>query len=446
MEHQADTNTPAPAENKTGLAALWAYVKKGWSWIWGTKPESIDEKNIPTASGPIKELLDSMRAEIDEYKKYLSLPGVEASFMHSAVFMMEAGISDGVYGNRAARQNEVNVLAQSRAQKLCDLANAALKGNLAKAITEGDAAEKLMKRNKKNDDEQHRDLEKQLYYQRDHSRSYNWIWGALCFAAACGLAWADYPLSLKLLADGFDFPASDYYPTALGLVLCTFFIKIFFDNYIDVKYGHGLVAEKDFYDMYAPHPGIHENGPDQEEKDKNKKELRNKRIWYTAIFIFTIGGIVVLAFFRSDALINKWNGSTSLRTATFLFLTIIFPVISGICLSVSLTVFENCGRFARTKKRCKKTTEDFIQSHTLYTGLKKEREDIENELNKWSHNGAVVTYTSILLAYYDNGYKRGSYEPDIAERHLDFFERVESWRDRIVTRKSNIQIIKSSGL
>jgi len=81
-----------------------------------------------------------------------------------------------------------------------------------------------------------------------------------------------------------------------------------------------------------------------------------------------------------------------------------------------------------------------------YTVIQKAYKDIESELKKWETDRIVNTYTTILLSYYDKGYKLGAAKPDFYNSETDLFKLAEEWRRKALQRKMNNNIIKISGL
>lgn len=398
----------------------------------------------------IRQLYDAIDKEALHYGKNLLLPEVEQDFLFSVKFMADAGYADGISGVKTARNNEITIIARSRAARLFKLASAVLKGKHAAAITKVNAKQRLMNRYEQQDVQQHQYFEELQYYRRHHSRRFNFFWSFFCIFIGLALIAADFPLSQKLLQIGFDFnhPA-DSALTAFGISLCSVFIKIYYDNHINLKYGGAAIMGLRYNKMLRELSPENQGNLQEEFRRTDRVDHQKKKIWHNAVLLLTIGGIIVLGFFRvSAAQVEGFDVSKTFPTTyllTFIFLTLIFPLISGICLSIGFTGFQNLYQYSSTKKACRQTEEKFIQSLQDFISAQKEQEDVKSEMDKWSEDNASESYKDILLSYYDYTYKLGAANPNPGNVR-DMYSIAENWRSKALTRKANNHIIKISGL
>jgi hypothetical protein len=398
----------------------------------------------------IRQLYDTIDKEALHYGRNLLLPEVEQDFLFSIKFMADAGYADGISGVKTARNNEIAIIAQSRAARLFKQANAVLKGKYAAAVTKVRVKQQLMNRNEQQDAHQHQYFEELQYYRRHHSNRFNFLWSFSCIIIGLALIAADFPLSQKLLQIGFDFrhPA-DSALTALGVSLCSVFIKIYYDNHINLKYGGAAIMGLRYNEMLKSLSPESQSNSQQEFRGIDRTDHRKKKVWHDAVLLLTIGGIVVLGFFRVEAAkLGGFDFSKTFPTTyllTFIFLTLIFPLISGICLSIGFAGFQNLYQYNSTKNACTETEKKFIQSLQDFTSAQKEQEDVKSEMDKWGLNDASENYKDILLSYYDYAYKLGAANPN-PDNGRDLFSITENWRSKALARKANNHIIKISGL
>lgn len=445
-------NTSTNPEEKKG--GFWTNIreriKRFFRRLGGIKEEaapSVDKR----AGEVIPESMKQLYANLDKEEQFhrnnkMLLPGVEEEFFHSVRFMFAAGFRDGIAGIKKIRNTEMVLIAKNRASRLFKLAHAVLSGRASEAESNLKAKEELKNRKKSIDTEQHEQLNILEYYRSHHPKSYNKWWAIICIVCGLVLVAADIPLSIKLFEIGFDFTNTwESFLPAIGVSFCTVFIKIYYDYYIGEKYGSSLIIQ-------AKYKSLHQKISIDEEhlKDKIKREQQSKRWWHNGILVLTVSGIVILGFFRVasaklqgfDFSKDQQEGMPALLYAlTFIFLTLIFPVISGVCFSIGLSGFQNISRYKHTKKCCDETEEMFIKSLEEFTAAQKDMTDIESLKKKWNEAEMGEGYQDIFLSYYDYAYKLGMVNPYI-ENNGDLYDIVQDWRNNALTRKTNNHLIK----
>jgi hypothetical protein len=431
--------------------------KRIWHWLTGIgsvmnrrhdenlNSEAPESKEIPES---VKQLYDNIAKETDHYRKSLLLPEVEQDFLLSVRFMVDAGIRDGIDGIKNAQDREMKIIAQSRASRLFKLAKAVLGGMQIKAQTEEQAKGELSARCKEQDMRQHHELEVLQYYRRQHARSFSRGWGLLCILAGFLLFVTDIPLSQKLFENGFNLYHYESYIIAGGFSLSTIFIKVYYDNYIGVKYGNELMVDSRFSEMFKVVTKEKASLSQEEYSAINKKEQSRSKKWYNAILSLTVATILVLGIFRVEVVknmnFNKVNYIINLLT--FTFLSLIFPIISGICLSIGFNCQQNRRHYKEAIRKCKDSEVKYIEALKEYTSAQKENGDIESEIAKWSEKDFAESHTQILLSYYVRGYKAGLANPGTGTNVKELFRIAELWRTRAFARKMNNHIIKISEL
>lgn len=399
----------------------------------------------PVMPESIKQLYDNLDKETVYYKRILLLPEVQEDFSLSIKFMTDAGISDGLYGISSAREKEITVIAKSRGERLMKLAQSILMGLSMQAKTEEEEKREIKERDRQRNDQQHKYLEIMEYYKRHHPKSFSFIWCVICLTCGLGLFVADFPLARILFVNGFNLRPLEGYFMAGGVCLCSIFIKIYYDNYVDTKFGSHLLTNSKYAEMFMNVTQIEPNLDKVKFSASLEKESRIKRRWHNAILVFTLIVIITLGIFRVEASpVSRVPYLVNL--ITFIFLTLIFPVISGVCLSIGLTVFQNKLVYWRTGWKCNKTEGKYIGALKEYTASQRNKEDIDNELVKWNNPPFVDSYKDILLSYYDHGYKMGAVHPDVTLKGKDLYSIAAEWREKAISRKINNQIAKLSGI
>jgi hypothetical protein len=445
-----------PASHANTFTKIGGFWKRIGMWLGIVKPPgegpSEPEKD---RKPPLEQLNETLDQEFGHFQGHVALHGIEKDLMLSAKFMMNAGFADGVNGiAQKPRSNDIVVLAASRAQRLYNFAQSVLNGKKAKATTDLFANEKLVKRSEEQDVDEHRNLEVIRYYRMFHPKSFNFLWSLFCIVFGVILMAADYPLANSLLSVGFDFIGKwEGKLTAIGIALCTVYIKIYYDSYIEIRYGNALLVESRFEAMYDSISAGVAGSKASDFRVFNGKEQAKKKRWHTFILCFTVAGIFIMGWFRAEAAhvaASETPGTIVMPmlvyTVGFIFLTLVFPVISGICFSVGLGGMQNLSRYRRTTRNCKTTRAEYIAALKEYTAVQQEFGDIDAELKKWQADRTVATYTSVLLSYYDKGYRLGAANPDDDNIKNDLFTLAEHWRKKALSRKINNNIIKLSGL
>lgn len=250
---------------------------------------------------------------------------------------------------------------------------------------------------------------------RQNPRSLSRLLAACYLVVAFLLVIADIPLALKLTQQGFDLalgiPELDEfvkYPwlvfqnnwevviLAAGLALCTVFVKIFYD-----KHAATVIPE------------LPADTPPGALGDSS----RHAGIDYV-ILALTMATILALGAFRfatieheaasgAGALIfTDWSRQV-VTLATFVLITLLFPVIGGVCLSLGLNQLHNRSALARAEKE----VED---CRLVYLRESEEVEALSNGLTEWttvrdwcSSGDFARTVIELLRGAYVHGYERG---------------------------------------
>jgi hypothetical protein len=175
-----------------------------------------------------------------------------------------------------------------------------------------------------------------------------------------------------------------------------------------------------------------------------RKEYRYKRNWKTGLAIFTVAAIVVLAFFRLQTAHKNEDFDLSFASgAAFVIITILFPIIGGICLSHALTNFQNMVRLRRARRKCGKSRQEYLQAVEAYILIQKKYEDLMATSERLCDEDRMVAeYEDYLLAFYRRGFSTGGMQPEKYIKGEDFYSKIMEWRNVAVSRKINHHISK----
>ena len=249
---------------------------------------------------------------------------------------------------------------------------------------------------------------------------------------------------------------------AIGITLCTVYIKIFYDDFM----GYPVDKAARQFEILNRFGKFSE----AEKKAVNRK-FTGRIIGKIIILILTLGTIVTLGFFRAETLANQDNANAAasevviqpemaglignspqaeevrgvyamppLTKTTFILITILFPVIGGVCLSLGLGVFHNRAEVGDSEKYFEARNQEYLKALGEFTEVAKNKEINENYLQRVSKNDFVNEFTNFFYHCYQHGYERGVVEPD---KTLDIYERVQKLRDRLVSTRSFDAVQKS---
>ncbi len=329
------------------------------------------------------------------------------------------GYADAQRGQRLAEFAEVtSASAKLLRQKIAAEATANEEQVARRAQTNQEILDAAQKRFSARHD--HLELLGRLF--RRNTRSLSAILGVGYLVVAGLLIVADVPLALRLTQEGFDleygqnFQITDLfrYPLVVfqdnwevlilagGLALCTVFIKIFFDKRI------ATVIPEPSEDGAAPRPS---------ELDLSSRVP----LWLeAAVLLLTLGTIVSLGAFRYSTQDAERRLTSSLETlftasqhdwitfATFVLITLLFPVIGGACLSIGLNHLHNRTALKRARRDLDEARREYLAQSTVV-------ERIRNSLTEWhtvhqwctSSDEFLGTAATLLRASYEHGYARG---------------------------------------
>ncbi len=414
-----------------------------------------DTESISVAGLDEDDAYEQYTANIEGLDDVIVTLGLHKRVSASHKYMYEMGRRDGALGIRPG--NMINI-AIAAAQEMSRHIYVILKGKVAALKAELITRENIMKYEEQL---QRRD---QVYYDytqyqyRFFPRSHSMLLFFLYLFFSVALIIADIPLAVTLIQQGFDLPMSpnaeenfawlfrgDFWKiiatnwetmaTALGISFCTIYIKIYYDEFIGTPYASKLMTFRRFLEENAI------EDIDITEREV-KQEHKIKFIWKTVLFALTILIILLLAFFRLETA-SAETKMTPFRAAAFIAITVLFPLIGGICLSHALTNIQNLGRLRKARMNCIRSRIHLMQAVEAFTIIKKRCTDLDAADDRLGNEERMVKeYSDYLSAFYERGYAIGSMQPEKYTRGEDFYTKVLEWRNNAVSRKINYHIGK----
>lgn len=312
------------------------------------------------------------------------------------------------------------------------------------------------------------DLYTKIWEKRANNRQeYSQPLAFLYLVFTLGLFIADIPLTVKLVASGFglgpseDFTASqtatvdmfenrkallqfaiDYWAIgmlALGLLLLGVFIKLFLDKVI----------------LCEP-----------EERIGNESTHKHTKIFFYVVLALYLATFILLGTYREeqltikrkldviaqvdnelasrmrmlrekpdsevkktlvDARLQELNDSKSNKAApVFILLTLLFPIVGGICFSLGTRRLYNARLYKEVKKEFASTREELQRA----IGVKKQLDDTlkiqREELEQMKENDELKRMIDIRRNIYLHGYERGSRMRQTLNEGESLYERCES--------------------
>lgn len=267
-----------------------------------------------------------------------------------------------------------------------------------------------------------------------YSKHYNIALGIFYLIIAFGLVLADFPLAVQSAREGFDlkgdladfglpsFPDANLF--AFGIVFMTIYIKIMYDKFFGVSVGKMLLRERS------------ENILNSEEVARDTEMKKAKRVsLIRAIALWVIFGIMImtlisLGIFRykyvsfssqiptedlNKEAIKLIQAKESLKgwSAYFSFVSvsILFPLVGGVCGSLGLNHIRNRLERWRLQQRLKMVRKKIDKSIIALKKCENRLNELESNL-EWAQNDGSFqsNCANYLFTSYLNGYDRGIHQ------------------------------------
>lgn len=409
----------------------------------------------------------------------------------------QGGWQDGRIGQI---KTQIGEIAHACAVFKQDEIKSAYEARLAQLETEIELKKKIYK-NAETDyetsDKYHKSINKKY---RKNPRKFSKSVAVIYLVFAILLTFADIPLALKLTQTGFDLDLGENFRIqqlfenpwgvfkenwevfilAFGVALCTISIKIFYDEFIEKPLELTITEFKNLRGVKTP-----------EEVQKIKRVHLYRLAFKILVLFLTLGTVVMLGKFRFETIehqnrleersvgsglgfdqfsdiaepdANGASGTDFLSVArqdssaaqdeetrktitewTFIAITILFPLIGGICASLGLNYWGNRRELNVSRKLC-----ETFKAH--YLAASKQVEETDKKKSYWrgaldwcTGKAFVSNVQKLLLNYYDHGYQRGMLESDTSNLGKDLFAWAEALRNDLISRNIH-QLLQNNGV
>lgn len=408
-------------------------------------------------------------------------------------FFWYFGRKDGSIGQKQLPRN----FFKTHAGQIRDEVAGHLESQRVKNTVEHKIKKKVFKAKKKIKDEAER-YRNEIYTRKElYPRNYSKWLAYFYIIIALLLIVADVPLALKLTQYGFNLYTDfgdhsvDHFFTlqegcesngenlfghiwlvfannwevfilAFGIALCTVYFKIFYDDFIGYPVDKAARQFKIILNRFE--------GFSKEDMNAIRWKYYARLAVKVGILLLTLGTIVYLGMFRaensaamdstttviseSERIFLEQLGGTApepqtvkdplllerLSKTCFILITILFPVVGGICLSLGIGNFQNRREMEESGSYYEARHNEYLEALGEYTEVAKNKEICEKSLEQVTKDGFSEEYTDFFYFCYQHGYERGVVEPD---KSLDIYERAQKLRDRLVSTKSYDAVKKS---
>ncbi len=243
---------------------------------------------------------------------------------------------------------------------------------------------------------------------------------------------------------------------ATGIAFCTIYIKVFYDDFVGAPLENLIkkaseAPTADYEEIFLTESEDTETAPRAVAVDEEASERKTKvndqfnQLWrrrflvkllVLAVLFLTI---LVLGYFRYSVVLmedqSKSPGESVAATSprvvflTYTLLTLIFPIISGICASLSLNSFHNWSERRRAEKESSEARRAALQA--THEFMVKEEEEARNKgFLEWLQNPETITQLEHYLVHsYRTGYQFGYLYPKWVWGG-DLYTRAEALRNR----------------
>lgn len=377
--------------------------------------------------------------------------GLHERMSASQKYMYEMGRRDGALGIKM----DITGIARTTSHDTLRHISVILKGQISALTSRLAFVEKIMKDDEKTYQLEQKHYDHAKYQYRFFPKHHSILLFLIYSVVAIVLVAADLPLALKLIQNGFDlegpgfeelFTTGNFWNviaanwettvTATGIAFCTVYIKIFYDEFVGTPFGNKFMMHRRFYEE-------NEIDHSHNEAAEIRKESKFKRVMKIILLGITLIAILVLAFFRLETAAQSGEALTPAACIAFVFITLLFPVIGGVCLSYALSNLQNRKRLLEIKFRYASSRRRMFQSVEQYMAVRRSQEDLLAASERLGDEQKIVNeYMDYLTAYYKRGYAIGGMQPTKYATDEDFYTRILEWRDVAVSRKISYNIEK----
>lgn len=494
-EKASSNNNNSPTEvNSEGF---WKRMYKPFGLFFGRKPVSnlpvtqdvpqpAEGKNMQDSHGAPPNFKE-ININIEETELLLA-PEIDKFIRERGDEFWLMGLNDGIRGVNPTAIDEV---AQAHAVTLVEYVRASSEGKLKSFKKDAGVKFKIMR----DEEDRYRDAQKHLedmtHYYHTSPKSFSIFLFRMYLAIAIFLIIADIPLAMILTEKGFDLQSESVASIllTLGIAFCAVYIKIYYDDYIANTLGFyvnqfkkipGIIGDrvrkKSSKDSITI--GYSENTEELQHKAEKEIKITHVEFWIkfgikSSILLITLYTIWTLGKFRYQNISNpereiimeyvnwvmeKMGGdpqqttreafNTTLRA--FRLITLVFPIIGGVCLSLALSNIQNIKRLKVAEQLFEKLQVKFLNALKNYNEARRKYEDYQGIFDRWNEKASGSSedehtsfFKKVFKSYYTLGFENGMTGPDMTLKNLDLYGQIEIVRRKIVAKRSQKALHKS---
>jgi hypothetical protein len=397
-----------------------------------TTSETNEEKKIREAKEEIIKKLEEFKSQTSLGKSEEELNGSLNAFLNYEEQKIQfEGIVDGQLGTK---NNTIAHIAAGRASYIFDQTKTTIAGRFKGIENEISILKDIIV-----DHKSEYTLEKTFYDKLQDAKRYSPRHFSLFLAffyLIIGVAMmiADFPISVGI-AENFislDHLAAngkfleriknwDIILFAAGITFLSIYFKIFYDKYINT--------------------GVIKRETKEPKKDAKEISIFVFNIFILLALIFTLYYLSNIRNALNKSVITPPSNLTAngfitihdvylFRLKSFIGTTILLPLISGICFSLSLGIWSNWNNLRKTKNKCENSIKKLEKYNEDLRSLERRKALLDSINNEWAQKAEERKKGIIeqLTSSYNQGYKRGhklTFKDDIYENaHLLYIEQL----------------------
>lgn len=410
-----------------------------------TKRKKVENPyaNIPNPDSYFKETftINTVNQDLEAAE---TLKTILSEIAESGEYFRKIGDVDGQYG---VEEKSMHSIVRNAALRTRAYIETIFLGQRDGVKSELEAKQVLLDYAKKDFENEDANLEREIKAKQWKPKSYFLFLGFLYVLIGVGLIYADVVISLKTGADIFEL--NDRYEElgmAIGIALCTIYIKIYFDLYFLPSIEKSVTTFKK-----ENLPGCSD---DIEEIKKIKRVWNYRLIFHTLLFILCITTIVFLGISRFNLIepeiIKDLIELETIKSKdeykrniynilSFILVSLLFPLIGGICTAIGIHKIGNSIIIRKAKSQFNKSKERYNEAQKEVSLLNKRLNNYESYVSWCSVEGTFIAdNTDFFYACYNHGYDYG-FQKQTAQ--LDLYERAKQMRKQFAARNSRLALL-----
>ncbi|WP_430412138.1 hypothetical protein [Kordia sp.] len=245
------------------------------------------------------------------------------------------------------------------------------------------------------------------------------LWEAIIFLIfGLGLLAGDVALSLNGTQEAFDLKNWETWLMSIGITACTIFIKIYYDKYLLPNIERSVTMFK--------HENL--NGLSDDKHERKLKTVWSSRFILNSLLIFfLLYTLYLLGQMRFEIISITREEVINLEYAkpTFVLLSVLFPVISGICIAIAFKKLRAFTVLWKTKRQQRKLRKRLYKTQEKLSQLEQDSENCKTYIDWTTSDEFIKELTNFLFACYLHGHEYSSRKHSTK---LGIMERAEEIR------------------